>query len=209
MGTRPSSASASTAAASPSSASTAGKIPWASSRSSTIASRNSDFGSVEASNRVRSRTRRQLQAREAQRQRESHEPLLRAVVKITLEPLSLRIACLDDARAGCAQLYEPSLYLSLEALVLEREPGGRRDVFHELLVVEESGRVGEHRHSLPVLYEPRLFLANVQLDRASLRIDESVSRAQRIGEDEVWIADRPGEDVSEAAWWRRLWRGRR
>ena len=29
--------------------------------------------------------------------------------------------------------------------------------------------MGEHRHSLPVLYEPRLFLENVQLDRASLR----------------------------------------
>ena len=105
-GTRPSSASASTAAASPSSASTAGRS-HARAREAPRSLRAIPLRLVEASSAFEC-TGRQLRAREAQRQRESDEPLLRAVVEITLEPLPLGIACLDDARARRAQLFEPS-----------------------------------------------------------------------------------------------------
>ena len=55
-----------------------------------------------------------------------------------------------------------------------------------------------------VLDESRLFATIVQVDRAALSVDQSVGRVQRVGEDEVWIADRGGENVPQAAGWRRL-----
>ncbi len=62
----------------------------------------------------------------------------------------------------------------------------------------------EHRHDPSVSDESRLFAAIVQLDRATLSVDESAGRVQRVGEDEVRIADRGGENVPQAAGWRRL-----
>ena len=62
----------------------------------------------------------------------------------------------------------------------------------------------EHRHDLAFPDEARLLAAMVELDRAALGVDEAAGRAQRVGEDEVWIADRRGENVPEAAGWRRL-----
>jgi hypothetical protein len=61
---------------------------------------------------------------------------------------------------------------------------------------------GEHRHNAPVADESRLFLVIVQLDRAALRVDETAGRIQRVGEDEVGIADSFGQNVPEAAGWR-------
>ena len=177
-------------------------MPCASSRSSAIARRSSASASSSRAS-VRVGAGRQLRAREAQRQRESDEPLLGAVVEVALEPLPLGVAGLDDARARSAQLLEPRPHLGLEALVLEREPGGRGHLVHELLVVEESGRVREHRHDPPVPHESRRCLA---VASSTGRPCASTSRpvAERIGEDEVWIADDPGENVSEAAGRRRL-----
>ena len=56
-----------------------------------------------------------------QLQRDRHEPLLRAVVQVALEPAALRVAGGDDPLARCLQLVEPRVGLGEEALVLERD----------------------------------------------------------------------------------------
>ena len=91
-------ASDSTAGSSPRSVSTAGWMPRASSRSSssaTSAPRRRARG--RASSRVAAR-------RQPQHQRERHEPLLRAVVQVALQPPALGVARRDDAGARGGEL---------------------------------------------------------------------------------------------------------
>src|SRR5262249_57254824 len=46
----------------------------------------------------------ELRACESERQRQRHEPLLRAVVEVSLEPAPLLVSRLDEARAGRLQI---------------------------------------------------------------------------------------------------------
>ena len=66
------------------------------------------------------------------------EPLLGAVVEVALEALPLGVARLDDPRSRRAQLLETCPHLGLQPLVLEREPRGRGHLLDELLVVEQA-----------------------------------------------------------------------
>ena len=98
----------------------------------------------------------ELRAGELQREPEREQPLLRAVVEVALEPPPLLVPGADDAGARRAQLGELGAQLRLQALVLEREPGGRagrgeqRAPLEQHRVVDERRDRGvgraEHRH---------------------------------------------------------------
>jgi hypothetical protein len=74
---------------------------------------------------------------ETDRKRQSHEPLLRTVVQIALEPPAFLVAGLDDASSRGPQLLELRAQLRLEALVVERKASRGHDLLAEAWVVEE------------------------------------------------------------------------
>ena len=131
-----------------------------------------------ASARSRAGTSGCFEPREAKRERERDEPLLRAVVEVALEPPPLGVARLDDARPRRAQLLELRAHLGLQALVLEREPGRGGDLVDELLVVEQAGRVPEHGDVASLPDEARSLLT-LAVDRASARRPDGPARAGR------------------------------
>ena len=141
------SASAPTAALRPRSASTAGWIPRASSRSS-LSARSSSSRERSSSMRGVPAVRAEPVARHPEGERERHEPLLRAVVEVALEPAALAPADLDEPRARRAHLLHLGAQLRLEALVLERQRGGRAGLAHALGVVQQ-GRVVDDRGDPP------------------------------------------------------------
>ena len=87
---------------------------------------------------------------EPERHRDRHQPLLRAVVQVALDPPPLGLRGLDDPRARRAQLLEPGAQLGLQALVLEREPGRRAGRGDELGLVGQR-RVVDERRDPPAL----------------------------------------------------------
>ena len=124
-------------------------------------------------------------------------------MEVALEPLPLGVAGLDDARARGAQLLEPRAHLGLEALVLEREPGGRGHLLDELLVVEEPGAWASTATGRP----SRTRLVRAARASSTGRPWASTSRprvVERVGEHELGVADDPGEHVAQAARRRRL-----
>ena len=69
--------------------------------------------------------------------REGDEPLLCAVVQVSLQPTPLRVCALDDACTRRAELHELGAQFGGQALVLEAEPGRRNHVL-------DPGWIGEH-----------------------------------------------------------------
>ena len=98
----------------------------------------------------------ELRAGELEREAQAEQPLLRAVVKVALEPPPLVVADLDDPSPRGTDLVELQPELRLQPLVLEREPrrGARRveerALLEERRVVDERCdrcvRRAEHRH---------------------------------------------------------------
>jgi hypothetical protein len=72
----------------------------------------------------------------AQAKSKRHQPLLRPIMEIPLEPAPLGEGCLDDAHARGAQLVDLGSQLGVKALVLECERSRRADRAHELGIVE-------------------------------------------------------------------------
>jgi len=74
--------------------------------------------------------------------REGKKALLGTVMKVTLEPAALGIACLDDAHPRFAKVVKLREHSRLQALVLEREPNCGTELAFELAycggVVHES-----------------------------------------------------------------------
>ena len=146
---------------------------------------------------------------EGERQRERHEPLLRAVVEVALEPPTLGVGGLDEPRPGRAQLLEARAQLRLQALVLEREPGGGDDPVDELGMVAQRRVVDERRDRKPGALDGRGHAARAvsrQRDRLAVDVDERVV-AQPVGELERGVAERaasasrslPGSGVSPSS----------
>ena len=100
-------------------------MPRASSRSS---------ASAVASRAESSSICRVLQARleHPQVERERDELLLRAVVEVALDPPPRRVARLDDPQPRDPQLLHARLQVGLQALVVDRQRGGRRGRLDEL-----------------------------------------------------------------------------
>ena len=72
---------------------------------------------------------------ELERQSKAEQPLLGAIVKVTLEPTSLVVPRPDDPRSRGAKLLELGAQLGVQPFVLEREPHRRaRSVEQRLLI---------------------------------------------------------------------------
>ena len=78
---------------------------------------------------------------QAQLEGDRDEALLRAVVEVALEPAPLRVARGHDPLTGGVQLHDAGGQLGLEALPLERDPGGRADPLEQFRLVGQRGVV--------------------------------------------------------------------
>ena len=150
------------------------------------------LGGVDVRGRRRAPTSR---AQEPQREREHHEPLLRAVVEVALEPPALGVAGLDGPRPRRAQLLEPRPRLRLQALVVEREPGRRAHVLEQPRIVEQLGAVDDDGDRPPAAHErrDRSPVRVRRLDRAALGVHVAIA-VERIGQLER--PDRPSAPAS-------------
>ena len=82
---------------------------------------------------------------DAQDDRERDEPLLRAVVEVALELAARGVAGLDDPGARGPQVAQAGAQVGLQALVLERDPGGGGDRADELAARRCSAGVVDQR----------------------------------------------------------------
>ena len=158
--------------------STAGWIPRASSRSSSSDSESSSPADVSSSS-ASAGSVRSAALDHAQLERHGHEPRLRPVVEVALEPPALGVAGSDDALARRAQLGEPVLRLRLQPRVVERDRRRGRDGRHELRIVVERCVVDEHRELAAVALDGRgrpVATGRGQLDRLAAAVDVGIAR---------------------------------
>ena len=88
-----------------------------------------------------------MSADQPQAHRQRDQPLLGAVVEVALDPAPLRVAGLDDPRAGGAQLRDLGLELRVQLLVLGGQRGadllGAADTRAQQADQEGEGQAGE------------------------------------------------------------------
>ena len=92
---------------------------------------------------------------QAQAEHQTDEPLLCAVVEVAFETAAFGIARLDDAGTRGTKIRLPGADVGLQTLVVEQQPGRRRDLGDEVGVVEHAAAVNDHRHRLAVTHERR------------------------------------------------------
>ena len=137
----------SSAAARPRSTRIAGRMPWLSSRSSSSAA--SARRAPRAARPPGAPIARELGLGQAERHRDRHEPLLRPVVEIALDPPPLGLGGLHQARPRRLQLGEAREQVGAQTLVLECEACGGADGFDQLGVVAQRGIVNQRRNRFP------------------------------------------------------------
>ena len=89
------------------------------------------------------------------RERETDQPLLRAVVEVSFEARAFPVGRLDDPGARRADVGQAGARLGEQPLVLQGEAGGRGDLGHPVRVLLQPGPVLDHRDDLPVADERR------------------------------------------------------
>ena len=145
------------------------------------------------------RRRRVVSGRgEAERDGESDETLLRAVVQVALDPAALGIRRGHDATPRRAHLRQLRAHLRREPLVLEDEAGCQPHGFHELRLVQDDGVVNEDGDLLPPRAHDRDRAAGGagKLELLARRIDVPPVR-QPVGELESRVAERQRKPVAE------------
>ena len=170
--------------------STAGWMPRASSRSSSSDWDSSSPADLDRLGQLRVGAGAVLD--HAQLEGHGHEPLLRAVVEVALEPPPLRVACGDEALARGAELGEPILALRLEPRVVERDRGRGRDGVHQLRIVVERPVVDEHRELAAVALDGRgdaVATRRGQLDRLSAAVDVGALARHPVRQHQAGIAE--------------------
>ena len=139
---------------------------------------------------------------QAQLQRDRHQPLLRAVVQVALEPPALGVAGGDDPLARCLQLVEPHVGLGQEALVLERDGRRRAGGLEQLGILVERGVVDERGDLPPVALDRRDGAAGTR-GRGPLQRQLQARIAERAPERRLQVRGarrpEPAEQVGEAA----------
>src|SRR5262245_31971232 len=88
-------------------------------------------------------------------QRKRDEPLLRAVVQVSLETLTLPLSGLEHAGPRAPHLLESRGELRVQPTVLEGDTGSRADGFQELRLVVQSRIVEQRRDVHAVAIDPR------------------------------------------------------
>jgi hypothetical protein len=103
----------------------------------------------------------------------AHEPLLRSVVQVALEPAALRVTGLDDARARFLQLVQAGAQLDIQAHVLECDRRSAGDGLQVLWIIAQRCLVHQRRHRLTVAADQRRSPVCVpigELDRTAVEI---------------------------------------
>ena len=160
-----------------------------------LAQRVGERGARLGEQRLRRRVALDPRVREPERHRDRHEPLLRAVVQIALDPPPLDLRCLDDAGARRAQLLEPRSACS-RSLSSARPAAAPADAtssgssasagsWTSAAIRRPSRSTVGHR---PVIG---------QLHRAAIGIDVAV--AQPVGDGQRRVAQRPGQRGAQRA----------
>jgi hypothetical protein len=85
-------------------------------------------------------------AGEADRESECDQALLRAVVEVSLQCSALALGGGDDSLARRAQLLETVAVNGLQPFVLDRQPGGPRQLGCEVGVVEQAPLMHHREH---------------------------------------------------------------
>ena len=96
----------------------------------------------------------ELVLRAAELERQCHEPLLRSVVQVALDPSPFLVRRRGEPRPRFGHLLQLCLHLVVEARVLEREAGGSAGGLDELGLVAQSRIVDERCDRLAVVLEP-------------------------------------------------------
>ena len=176
-------------------------MPRASSRSSSSEACSSALDSSSSAGRVR--VRLHLHPRQLELQGQRHQPRLRAVVQVALEPPPLGVARLHQPRPRGAQLLDPRPQLGLQALVLERQRRRRARRAHELRLLVQRGIVGDRGDPPPLdldLRPPRA--------RHGHGVPERVHVArglrQPVGQRQRRVTERVGQRGAQGALARRL-----
>ena len=103
-------------------------------------------GRVQLREDRRDRRPRPVAAKQLQRDLERHEPLLRPVVEVSLDPSSFRVLRLDEPGARCADRIELRADLGLEPLVLDRQADRRDGGRDEPRIVAQRWVIGDREH---------------------------------------------------------------
>ena len=130
------------AASRPRSVSAAGWIPRASSRSSPVASFSSS-SEASISSAASSGVARDPVSRQAQVDAERHQPLLSAVVEVSLEPPPLVVSGVTMREREARSSSTVARKLRVQPLILECERCGGADCLHEVALVGEVGVVDD------------------------------------------------------------------
>ena len=145
--------------------------------------------------------RRVLQPRleHPQVQRERDELLLRAVVQVALDPAPRGVAGRHDPRPREPQLLQPRLQIRAQALVVQRQRGGRRGGLHQLLARVQRGVVDDRReppavalHRRPGPSRPRRRQRHVP----ALLVDELLPVGQPVGDGDRAVAEALREQLA-------------
>ena len=142
---------------------------------------------------------RQPRLEHPQVEREADELLLGAVVQVALDPPARVVGGLDDPQPRDPQLLHPRAQLGLQALVVDRQRGGRGGGGDELRRGVELGVVDDrrHAHALALDRGPRAAGAGVgQLDRAAGVVDEDLALGQPVGDVQRAVAEPLGQHLA-------------
>ena len=132
-------------------------------------------------------------------QRERDELLLRAVVQVALDPPPRRVARLDDPQPRQPQLLHARLQVGLQALVVDRQRGGRRGRHHQLRRGVQRGVVDDRREPPAVALDrgpraARSRAAGSSTGRPVL-VDEALAVGQPVGDRDGAVAEALGEHL--------------
>ena len=135
-------------------------------------------------------------AEQAKLHAERDEPLLRAVVQVSLEPTALLIAGADDPRPRRAQLVHPGSQLGRQPFVLERDPGGGDDRVEQFALLCQRRVVDDRGNALTVLLhhgqEP-LAIVGGKLELLAVAVGVGAELRQPVRQGQRRISERFGE----------------
>ena len=144
----------------------------------------------------------QPRAQQPQVERERDELLLGAVVQVALDLAAGVVGGLDDPPARVAQLLQPRAQVGLQALVVERQRGGRRGRVHQLRRRVQLGVVHDRRDAVALALDggPRAARPGAgQRHGMAALVDEDLAVGQPVGDVQRAVAEPLGEHLAHGA----------
>ncbi len=141
-------------------------------------------------------------ARERELHRERHEPLLRPVVQVALDPAALEQRDLQQPGARALELLDARSQLGLQRLVGDRERGGGGHRAHEPGLLAQRRVVHDRADALTVALDERRLARGVELpqvDRTPFARDEVAGSRAPVGQLDRRVAERVGDRLAHTA----------